>query len=60
MPKVIVTKLAPRRFLGVKDAAEALGVGRQTIYDYLYGKKCVIGPERRERLVVRDHSRRFR
>lgn len=58
--KIIVIKLADGKFLGVLDASRALEVRRQTIYDYLHGDVHALGREKRERIVVRDHSRKVR
>ena len=58
--KIVVTKLADGRFTGVAEAAAALGVRRQTIYMFVGGWERALGPEKRERLVVVDRSRRVR
>lgn len=60
MPKIIVTKLAPGKFLGVLDASKALGVHRQTIYDYLHGDVRALGAAKRDRILIRDRTRRCR
>lgn len=52
--KVIVTRLAAGRFVGVAEAASALKVSRQSIYIYLNGWPKVLGPKKRARLIVVD------
>lgn len=54
--KIRVTKLAPGKFLGVADAAKALGVRTQTIYMVCGGYERALGPEKRARLVIVDKT----
>lgn len=58
--KIIVTKLADGRYVGVAEAAAALGVRKQTIYMFASGWRQALGAEKRERLVVVDRTRRAR
>lgn len=55
--KIIVTKLGPSRYLGVKEAADKLRVSRQTIYMFASGYERCLGEKKRARLVVVDRSR---
>lgn len=56
--KILVTKIAPRRFLGVAEAAKRLRVRPQTIYMYVGGWEGALGPKKRERIEFVDLSGR--
>jgi len=49
-----ITKLAPLRFLGVREAATWLRVRPQSIYMYVGGWTQALGPKKRERIEFID------
>ena len=54
MKKYTITRIAPRRYIGVREAAKGLSVRPQSIYMYLGGWPQSLGPKKRERIEVVD------